>query len=423
MSALPPHDELLVFGLGAPHDDLVAAACRPFAAGARTAGPLDTAAEARGREALPRGACAPLLFTTGALLRVAAERSAPGQTPAQPTESAPAPLAVLSLGSCGPCRYALFEMAWQRALLSEGRAPIRVVGPANSGPSLHAWLDTPLGARLLEAIAAADALVLSRNRALPRAKHTAEVEHALVAATAQVCAATAAGAAPLDALEAVRGWERAVRAGTARVIARVRLIGDPWSVHANGDGQLCLPSVLAPLGVEVMAPPALLWLRYSVWLGRGEPWGREAPVTAAQSAALAALDARIVATWKSACAALDLEPTELPDPAWLAQLAAPFLPPTLRGGYGHVEIGLARDAVLASSAHAVISVKSFGCMPSSGVSDAIVGAALEDALPFLPLEVCPDGHAARESRLALLAAEALRRATRGPDRFRERPPT
>ncbi len=400
-------EELLVLGLGAPHDDLVAAACGALAMHARSAGPLDAEAETRGREALPRGACAPLLYTTGALLRACGGAAPPTRR------------AVLSLGSCGPCRYALFEPAWQRALQSAGLAPVRVLGLAQSGAGLRGSLESALGARLLEAIAAADALVLARNRALPRAKQPAEIERALVRATAQVCMALAAGAAPLDALAAVRGWDGVAPRAPVRTIARVGLLGDPWSLHTNGDGQLCLPSVLAPLGVEVLAPPSLLWVRYSVWLARGAPWGREARATDADAAALAALDARVVATWQSACAALALEPAALPDPEWLARLAAPFLLPSLRGGYGHVEVGLARDAVVAGNVHALVSVKSFGCMPSSGISDAIIGAAIDDALPFLALEVCADGHAARESRLALLAADALRRAMRGPERSRE----
>lgn len=416
MIELPPDAELLVLGLGAPHDDLVAAVCREFAPSARTAGPLDTDAETRGREVLPRGACAPLLYTTGALLRATERRASESDTA---PHAAPRH-AVLSLGSCGPCRYALFESAWQRALLMEGRAPVRVVGPLQSGSDLHAWLSTALGTRLLEVIAVADALVLSRNRALPRARRAADLERAFERATARVCHAISAGVAPLVALATVRGWERAVRVAPTRTIARVRLLGDPWSLHTNGDGQLRVPSVLAPLGVEVLVPPSLLWARYSIWLARGAPWGGAVPVTTAESTALAALDERIVATWQAACAALGEDSGVLPDPAWLAQLAAPYLLPTLRGGYGHIEIGLARDAALAGDTHALISVKSFGCMPSSGVSDAIIGAAIDDALPFLALEVCADGHAARESRLALLAADALARAEREVGRVRRR---
>lgn len=417
-------EELLVLGLGAPHDEFIAAVCRTFAPSVRTAGPLDHDAEARGREVLPRGACAPLLFTTGALLRAT-------------DASTGVPRAVLSLGSCGPCRYAMFEAAWQRALLSEGRPPVRAIAVAQSGAALRAWIDARFSGegaaqrsaarglassathvRLLEAVAAADALVRGRNRALPRSRRTADVEEAFERATASVCAAIAAGTAPLVALAMVRGWERSVCSAPSRVVARVRLLGDPWSLHTNGDGQLRVPVVLASLGVEVVAPPSLLWARYCLWLARGTPWGREVPATAAESVAFGELDARIVDTWEGACAALDLESGDLPDPAWLAQLAEPFIPSELRGGYGHMEIGLARDAVLTAGTHALLSVKSFGCMPSSGVSDALIGAAIDDALPFLALEVCADGHAARESRLALLAAEALRRAGHGTERGR-----
>jgi hypothetical protein len=95
----------------------------------------------------------------------------------------------------------------------------------------------------------------------------------------------------------------------------------------------------------------------------------------------------------------------LPSIDELERLAAPHLPSSSRGGYGHVEIGLAMRAARDRRAHLVISVKSFGCIPSSGIGDAILPTALGE-LPFLSLEVSNDGVAARESRLGLRVGAA-----------------
>ena len=106
---------------------------------------------------------------------------------------------------------------------------------------------------------------------------------------------------------------------------------------------------------------------------------------------------------------------QLPDLDAFEALAAPWLPSDVRGGYGHVEVALALRARAERRAHVVVSIKSFGCIPSSGLADAIVPAALAhegDAMPFLALEVSHDGAAARESRLMMRVAGALREAER-----------
>jgi predicted nucleotide-binding protein (sugar kinase/HSP70/actin superfamily) len=102
---------------------------------------------------------------------------------------------------------------------------------------------------------------------------------------------------------------------------------------------------------------------------------------------------------------------DLPDVEQLASWAAPYLPAAWRGGYGHVEVGLAARARFEQRAHAVISVKSFGCIPSSGVCDGIVPRVLGDAVAFLALEVSEDAVATRESRLVLQIAAAQARAS------------
>jgi predicted nucleotide-binding protein (sugar kinase/HSP70/actin superfamily) len=43
----------------------------------------------------------------------------------------------------------------------------------------------------------------------------------------------------------------------------------------------------------------------------------------------------------------------------------------LRGGEGHMEVGKLIQSVEERKAHMVVSIKPFGCMPSSGVSDGV----------------------------------------------------
>jgi hypothetical protein len=121
---------LLVGGLGPPHDDLVAAALAAEGHDARPVGRLDGDALQRGRA---------LLYTTGALLRAAAEE---GTT------------AYVGLGSCGPCRYALFEDAWRRALGAASLGHVGIVLADLSPAEVHGLLGSSATTRVIAALLA-----------------------------------------------------------------------------------------------------------------------------------------------------------------------------------------------------------------------------------------------------------------------------
>ena len=389
----------LVGGLGEPHDSLVAGVFRQEGYSTSTIGPLDADAYARGQSALPRGQCAPLLYTTGALLR-SAEASGVQR------------LGWVSPRTCGPCRYSAFESAWARALKRAGRTDVEIISVDQSIESLRGLL-SPEGAwRVLDALLVADVLREMVNRLRPHVVDATELETAAEGMRRRIADASAGGVAPIESLRreasALRGLERK----PARPLGRAMLVGDPWSLHVEGDGQLNLGRALADAGMEIEQPPFALWIDYLAWQRRSAPFGAAptpglAEVTAAQDLSML-LHERLA----QAAVAAGLGGVALPSQDELEELAVPHLSPELRGGYGHVEVALAVRAARDRRAHVVFSVKSFGCSPSSGISDAIVPRALCNQLPFLAVEVSGDGEAARESRLTLRVATALEQARR-----------
>jgi predicted nucleotide-binding protein (sugar kinase/HSP70/actin superfamily) len=100
----------------------------------------------------------------------------------------------------------------------------------------------------------------------------------------------------------------------------------------------------------------------------------------------------------------------------------------LRGGEGHMEIGKLIQSVTKKKAHMVVSVKPFGCMPSSGVSDGVqslITAKYPEAI-FSAIETTGDGAANVKSRIqmdlfkAKQAAQAELEAAKASTRFDER---
>jgi hypothetical protein len=84
----------------------------------------------------------------------------------------------------------------------------------------------------------------------------------------------------------------------------------------------------------------------------------------------------------------------------------------LRGGEGRMEVGKLIQHVEQRRSHMVISVKPFGCMPSSGVSDGVqslVTARHPDAI-FCPIETTGDGAVNVQSRILMDLFKARQRA-------------
>src|SRR5690606_2403787 len=84
----------------------------------------------------------------------------------------------------------------------------------------------------------------------------------------------------------------------------------------------------------------------------------------------------------------------------------------LRGGEGHMEVGKLIDCVAERRAHMVVSVKPFGCVPSSGVSDGVqslIASRYPEAI-FLAVETTGDGKVNAQSRVQMMLFRAHQRA-------------
>ena len=101
----------------------------------------------------------------------------------------------------------------------------------------------------------------------------------------------------------------------------------------------------------------------------------------------------------------------------LCALAAPWYPDDALGGSGHLEVARALAAAADRSAELVISIKPFGCLPSSCISDGVLAPLLRrtpGAPAYLTLETTGDSHATVESRLEMALHAATLRAIDPP---------
>jgi hypothetical protein len=95
----------------------------------------------------------------------------------------------------------------------------------------------------------------------------------------------------------------------------------------------------------------------------------------------------------------------------LASLAQPYYHRFARGGEGHLEVAKNIYYTVHKKAHMVLSLKPFGCMPSSqsdGVQSAVMNH-FKDMI-YLPVETSGEGEVNAHSRVQMALGEAKAKA-------------
>ena len=116
--------------------------------------------------------------------------------------------------------------------------------------------------------------------------------------------------------------------------------------------------------------------------------------------------------------AMGLNDYHLPDMNQIAEVSHAFYDNNLRGGEGHMEIGKLIQNVAYAKVNMTLSVKPFGCMPSSSVSDGIQ-SFITELYPqgiFLPIETNGDGAVNVYSRVQMQLFKAKQHAQKEVDK-------
>jgi hypothetical protein len=226
-----------------------------------------------------------------------------------------------------------------------------------------------------------------------------------------------------------------VKVDKLRVRAKVCIIGEFWAMTTEGDGNYHLQKFLESGGAEDDIQLTTAWLLYNIWeVARDTRERRDLRSADGGQYGLDGFEgfdvSKRLATMRLAemglrvgfqCFALPLglHGYTLPDMDHVAEVASGFYSNDLRGGEGHMEVGKLIVNVVGQKAHMTLSVKPFGCMPSSGVSDG-VQSLITSRFPgtiFCAVETSGDGATNFYSRVqmymfkARLAAEEEYRKT------------
>jgi predicted nucleotide-binding protein (sugar kinase/HSP70/actin superfamily) len=218
---------------------------------------------------------------------------------------------------------------------------------------------------------------------------------------------------------------REVKVDRSQAKPKVSIIGEFWAMTTEGDGNHRLQRFLEQEGAEVDSQVVTAWLLYNIWEVRWDTQQRlrlRGVDAASQGLAGADPHKRLrllkLAEWTlrgvfSVYARIaGLRHFHLPDMNELARLGHAHYDNHLRGGEGHMEVAKLIQSVMERKHHMVVSVKPFGCMPSSGVSDGIQSVVTErfpEAI-FCAIETTGDGAANVQSRIMMDLYKARQRA-------------
>ncbi|WP_199624710.1 2-hydroxyglutaryl-CoA dehydratase, partial [Paenibacillus alkalitolerans] len=412
---------LLFGGLTMAHDYLMEGALKGLGYRVKHLDCPDNESLRYGKEFGNRGQCNPTYFTVGNLIKYLTHlRDVEGKSKEEIVRN----YLFFTAGSCGPCRFGTYVTEYRKALRDAGFDGFRVLlfqqkgglKQASGGESALK-LDTSFFISLLKAVLLGDILNALAYRIRPYEVEAGSTDAALDRCKQYLYDALSGRKFLMPALRKCRKELLSVKVDRTQVKPKVSIIGEFWAMTTEGDGNYELQRFLESEGAEVEVQSVKAWTLYLIWAGRYDTLKRMSlrqadsgkhglqgknPHMLLRMLWLADRFLRVM--FQTYARAIGLHHYHLPDMEEIANIANDHYNNQLRGGEGHMEVGKLILNVKKRKVNMTISVKPFGCMPSSGVSDGVQSLITEkypDAI-FLPIETTGDGAINVYSRVQMM---------------------
>ena len=424
-----PTTTILNGGLTLAHDAFVAAALKGIGYNTRAMECPDTESLRHGKEFGNKAQCNPTYFTVGNLVKELSRlRDEEGKTTQEIIDG----YVFLSAGACGPCRFGMYVTEYRKALRDAGFDGFRVVlfqqqsgFKQATGEEIGLVLNPKFFMALARALFAGDALNVLSYRIRPYEVEEGATDRALAAIKKDVCDTLAKNESVLKALWRGRRRLGAIEVDRLRAKPKVAIIGEFWAMTTEGDGNYHLHNFIESEGGENDIQTLVNWLLYTLWEMRHDTerrmtlrkeeksyYGLEGVDVGYKMAGVWLGELALRGTFYTFCSVAGLRGHRLPDMDEIAKVGHSFYNNELRGGEGHMEVAKLVLNVAKQKANMTLSVKPFGCMPSSGVSDGIQTVITElhpDAI-YCAVETSGDGAVNFYSRVQMYMFKARERA-------------
>jgi predicted nucleotide-binding protein (sugar kinase/HSP70/actin superfamily) len=433
---------LLIGGLTMAHDYLISGAFRSLGYNVVPLDCPDYDALRVGKEFGNRGQCNPTYFTVGNLVKFLIHlRDEKGLTSKEVVDN----FVFLTAGACGPCRFGMYVTEYRKALRDAGFDGFRVMLFQQQGGLSQATgeesgleLKPPFFIGLLKGLLAGDVINGIAYRLRPYEVVPGATDQAVAAAKKVCYDALLEKRSILWALHQSKKIFEKVEVDRTSPKPKVAIIGEFWAMTTEGDGNYQLQRFLEQEGAECDIQFVTAWLLYNVWevsfdtknraLLRGKDHAKAGLAGTndfhafKMKASLWAADKAIRVAFQTFANVGGFYGYHLANMDDVAEVAAPFYNNDLRGGEGHMEVGKLILNVVKSKATMTLSVKPFGCMPSSSVSDGVQSLITEryPGTIYCAVETSGDGAVNFQSRVQMYLFKARQAALEDFERALEK---
>jgi predicted nucleotide-binding protein (sugar kinase/HSP70/actin superfamily) len=387
------HVTLLISGLTAAQDFLCEGALRGLGYNVKYFGMSDNRGLQTGKEFGNRGQCNPTYFTVGGLVQHLIDlRDKEGMTSQDIVKN----YVFVTAGACGPCRFGMYVTEYRKALRDAGFDGFRVMLFQQQGGLSQATgddagleMNPDFFIAIVKAIVCGDVMNAMGYRVRPYEVTPGATNRAMEEAKKLVYEALYKKTNIFLALHQAKKHLAKVEIDPLRARAKCSIIGEFWAMTTEGDGNYQLQKFLESEGGENDIQLTTAWLLYNIWevsrdtkerrYLRGVDGGKyglsdfasDDVGVAKRLATLRLAELGLRVGFQAFALPFGLFDYHLPDMNLVAEVAQEHYSNDLRGGEGHMEVGKLIVNAIKAKANVTVSVKPFGCMPSSGVSDGV----------------------------------------------------
>lgn len=431
---------ILHAGLTMAHDLFLQSAFRGMGYKVEAMPVPDNNALQYGREFGNRGQCNPTYFTVGNLIKKLKAMESQGIDKKTLIDN----YIFVTVGSCGPCRFGTYVTEYRKALRDSGFEGFRVLLVQQSegikqatGETLGLEVNTKFFLTMVKAVIVGDIINALGYRIRPYEINPGETQKIIEASKERIAHAFEQGKGLHRALRKVRKDLSKIPVDKTMIKPKVAIIGEFWAMTTEGDGNYKMQQFLENEGAEVDVQLAISWPLYLLWgalydtnqraalkgVDKGGKQGSRFALdninVAKKRLFLKTGDNVIRGLFYVYAKLLGLKDYHLPDMNEIAKISHEFYDNNLRGGEGHMEVGKLIQNVVKQKVNMTLSIKPFGCMPSSGVSDGVQSLITErypNAI-FLPIETSGDGAVNVYSRVQMQLFKARQLAEKETQDF------
>jgi predicted nucleotide-binding protein (sugar kinase/HSP70/actin superfamily) len=381
-----------------------------------------------GKEFGNRAQCNPTYYTVGNLVRFLCELRDRGMS----EEEIVSKYAFISAGSCGPCRFGMYVTEYRKALRDAGFEGFRIMlFEEKGGISQETEEDAGIEfspkffLQLAKAVYAADILNGIGYRLRPYEVTDGSMQEALEDCKRICCEILEKDGSILWALHKSKNRLGQVPIDRTQIKPKVAIMGEFWAQMTEGEGNYRVKQFLEEEGAEVRIQFVSEWLLYNVWEEKRDMElrvgmrGHDTGTARSQDEmgtygifkrrlGLWAFDRGMRAIFQTFAKAAGFNDYQTGDVDEARVTAAKYYSSELRGGEGHMEVAHLVDNYTKKKANMTLSVKPFGCLPSSAVSDGVVSKVLEEypGAILASIETSGDGAVNFYSRVQLYLFKA-----------------